>query len=124
VIGPRDIGKRVSTPADVDGIAREIRRNLDEIEVVAVELDGHTYGPGRPFHEFPIGTVCVVGPSESADLGPSWYPVNATEDTPDTEELPTLIHPDTPSRQYGDDWDDEFSAAYLRRALRREHDES
>lgn len=74
----RDIGKRVHTHVGVDGIAVGIRRNGDGNEVVDVELDGHTYGPGRPADSFPIGTVWRDAPAEPT--GPSWFPVTDTSD--------------------------------------------
>lgn len=76
MIGPRDIGERVHTHVGVDGIAVGIRRNYDGNEVVDVELDGHTYGPGKPADSFPIGTVWRIAPAEPA--GPSWLPVGDT----------------------------------------------
>jgi hypothetical protein len=108
VIGPRDIGKRVHTHADVDGELTGIRRTGDGLEVAHVALDGHTYGPGRPHHSFPIGTVWLVEPEPA---GPSWYPTSATP-------------ADAPDRQYGDDWSDELSIAWEQEFLRRQHDES
>ena len=122
MIGPRDLGKRVHTPADVDGIALRIRTNGDGNQVVDVELDGHTYGPGRPAHSFPIGTVWRDAPAEPT--GPSWFPVADSSGTPDTAELPTLGHPDDPARVYGDDWWDDTSAADMVQRLRRNHRDS
>lgn len=121
MIGPGDVGKRVATPADVDGIVVGIGRNYEEVEVAVVELDGHTYGPGRPPHTFPIGTVWLVDTPESAEVGPSWYPVTAAEDTPVTEELPMIVPADAPARQYGDDGWDDYAAADMVKRLRRQH---
>lgn len=122
MIGPRDLGERVHTPAGVDGIARSFQTSDEGNRFVAVELDGHTYGPGRPLHSFPIGTVWRDAPAEPA--GPSWFPVTDSSATPDTAELPTLGDPDAPGRVYGDDWWDDTSAADMVQRLRRDHRDS
>lgn len=118
MIGPRDLGERVHTPAGVDGIAVRIRTVDDEgNRVVDVELDGHTYGPGMPAHTFPIGTVWRDAPAEPA--GPSWFPVTDSG-TDATAQLPRITPADAPARAYGEDWWDDTSAAETLERIRRE----
>lgn len=118
MIGPRDLGERVHTPAGVDGIAVRIRTVDDEgNRVVDVELDGHTYGPGMPAHTFPIGTVWRDAPAEPA--GPSWFPVTDSG-TEATAQLPRITPADAPERAYGEDWWDDTSAAETLERIRRE----
>lgn len=119
MIGPRDLGERVHTPAGVDGIAVRIRTVDDEgNRVVDVELDGHTYGPGMPAHTFPIGTVWRDAPAEPA--GPSWFPMAGTPDTQPTAQVPRITPADAPERVYGADWWDDTSAAETLERIRRE----
>lgn len=79
-------GARVGTIDGPPGTVRYRGRNNDENEVVDVELDGHTYGPGRPLHRYPIGMVWPLAPVEpepitepvplpdSGASAPLWYP--------------------------------------------------